>query len=118
MQDTIKEYLEPGKKNLILIYILFLLGSFIPLLPTIGAILAYANTNHKNLMLQSHYIFAFRTFWLSVIGFCVSFITTFIFIGIILYMLVFVWVVVRSIIALQYVLSDSPHPDPLTLWIK
>ncbi|MDG1436481.1 MAG: hypothetical protein P8P83_01675 [Rickettsiaceae bacterium] len=118
MQDTVKEYLEPGKKNLILIYVLFLLGSFLPLFPIIGAVLAYANTNNTNLMLRSHYVFAFRTFWLSIIGFCISFITAFIFIGILLYMIVFVWVVVRSIIALQYVLSDSTHPDPLTFWIK
>ena len=118
MHDTIKEYLEPGKKNLLLIYSLYLLGLFIPLLPIIGGVFAYVSTTHKNPILQSHYIFAFRTFWLSIIGFCVAFITTFIFIGIIVYMLVFVWVVVRGIIAIQFLLEGAPHPRPLTLWIK
>ena len=45
-------------------------------------------------------------------------ITTLIFIGPILYMVVFVWFVVRSIVALQFLLEGSSHPNPLTFWIK
>jgi len=35
MNDEIKRYLEPGKKNLILVYILYLGGIIIPILPVI-----------------------------------------------------------------------------------
>ena len=118
MNDVVKEYLEPGKKNLILIYVLYLLGGFISLLPIIGGAFAYANIAHKDPILQSHYIFAFRTFWLSIVGFVIAFITTLIFIGVIIYMLVFVWVVMRSIIAIQCLLEGAPHPNPSSFWIK
>lgn len=118
MSDDIKEYLEPGKKNLILIYILYLCGIIIPILPIIGVVFAFANQTHNNELWKTHYIFAFRTFVLGIAGAFVAMITTFVFIGLILYMLIFVWFVVRSIIAMQYLLEEIPHPNPLTFWIK
>ncbi len=118
MSDDIKEYLDPGKKNLILIYVLYLCGIIIPILPIIGAVFAFANKNHKNELWRNHYIFAFRTFCFGILGAFVAMITTFIFIGPILYMLVFIWFVVRSIVAMQYLLEGVSHPNPLTFWIK
>lgn len=41
MSDDIKEYLDPGKKNLILIYVLYLCGIIIPILPIIGVVFAF-----------------------------------------------------------------------------
>lgn len=116
MNDEIKKYIEPGKKNLILVYILYLGGIIIPILPLVGVV--FANMNHNDERWRSHYIFAFRTFGFGLLGIFVAMITTLIFIGPILYMMIFVWFVVRSIIALQFLLEDSSHPNPLTLWIK
>jgi uncharacterized membrane protein len=118
MNEEVKEYLQPGKKNLILIYILYLGGLLIPILPIIGVVFAYANQNISNLVWQSHYVFAFRTFLFGMAASFVAMITTFIFIGPILYMLILVWFIVRSIVAMQFLLEESPHPNPLTFWIK
>ena len=118
MSDDIKEYLDPGKKNLILIYVLYLCGIIIPILPIVGAVFAFANHGHKKELWKSHYVFAFRTFYLGIAGAFVAMLTTFIFIGPILYILIFVWFVVRSIVAMQYLLEENPHPNPLTFWIK
>ena len=118
MNDEIKRYLEPEKKNLILVYILYLGGIIIPILPVIGVVFAFANMNHDDNRWRSHYIFAFRTFGFGLLGIFVAMITTLIFIGPILYMVVFVWFVVRSIVALQFLLEGSSHPNPLTFWIK
>ena len=118
MNDEIKKYIEPGKKNLILVYILYLGGIIIPILPLVGVVFAFANMNHNDERWRSHYIFAFRTSGFGLLGIFVAMITTLIFIGPILYMMIFVWFVVRSIIALQFLLEDSSHPNPLTLWIK
>ena len=118
MSNEIKHYLEPGKKNLILIYVLYLCGIIIPILPIIGAVFAFANKADNNKLYRSHYIFAFRSFCFGIIGSFVALITTFIFIGPILYMLILVWFVVRSIVALQYLLEEEAHPNPLTFWIK
>ena len=118
MSDDIKEYLDPGKKNLVIIYVLYLCGIIIPILPIVGAVFAFANQGYKKELWQSHYVFAFRTFYLGVAGAFVAMITTFIFIVPILYILIFVWFVVRSIVAMQYLLEGNPHPNPLTFWIK
>lgn len=120
MNEEVKQYLETGKKNLILVYGLYLAGMLIPVLPIVGAAFAYANSSCSNLVWRSHYIFAFRTFCVAIIGVLLALLTTliFIFIGPILYMFVFVWFIVRSIVALQYLLEERPHPNPLTFWIK
>lgn len=118
MSDEVKEYLQPGKKNLILVYVLYLSGLLVPILPIIGAVFAYANKTNDNKIWQSHYLFAFRTFLFGIIGSFVAMITIFIFIGPILYMFIFVWFIVRSIVAMQFLLEGSSHPNPLTFWIK
>lgn len=63
MSEEIKEYLEPGKKNIILIYILFLGSLIFPILCFLGGAFAYANKSHANKVLQSHYLFAYKTFF-------------------------------------------------------
>jgi uncharacterized membrane protein len=118
MSDEIKQYLEPGKKNLILIYILYLFGTIGPILPIIGAVFAFANKTNSNNLYSTHYTFAFRSFCLWLCGVLVAMIFTFANIGLLLKILIFVWFIVRSIIALQYLLEKKPHPNPLTLWIK
>lgn len=135
MGDIIKEYLEVGKKNIILIYALFLLGLIAPFLPIIGGILAFLNKDTSNKIWQSHYRFAFRTFiapfiaWISitlllpVFIFITSFISHWLFmVGAFFYMImniaILAWFFVRTIIALQLILTDKTHPNPLTLWIK
>ncbi len=129
MSESIKEYLGPGKKNLILIYILYLGGIILPLLPIIGAVFAFINQNHKidkTELLKSHYKFAFRTFILGLLmgafATFIAFITFFtpilLFFMPILYISIFVWFVVRSIVAIKYLLEETPHPNPLTFWIK
>ena len=118
MSDEIKQYLDPGKKNLILIYILYLCGIIVPILPIVGAVFAFANKTNSSKLYRSHYVFAFRSFCFGIAGAFVAMITTFILIGPILYMLIFVRFVVRSIVALQYLLEEQPHPNPLTFWIK
>ena len=123
MSNEVKEYLEPGKKNIILIYILFLSGVIAPIvLPFIGAVFAFAYKDHENSLWRSHYIFAFRTFCFGAFGVFIAMITAFTIIFIplafIFYILAFVWFVVRSIIAIHYLLEGLPHPNPLTFWIK
>lgn len=118
ISEQIKEYIQPGKKNVILIYVLYLAGFLFPVLPLIGAAFSYANKSHQNKMLYTHYIFAFRSFCFCALGLFASFVATFIFIGPLIYVVVLVWFIVRSIIALQFLFQDKPHPAPLTLWIK
>lgn len=118
MSEEVKQYLQTGKKNLILIYALFLGGILIPLLPIFGAVFAYANLSCSNIIWQSHYIFAFRTFCFGASGIFIAIIFPIVFVHYLLYAFVFVWFVVRSIIALRLLLESNSHPNPLTFWIN
>lgn len=118
MSDEIKEYFKVGKKNIIFVYVLYLLGMIIPMLSIVGAVFAYLNKDDKNQMLASHYTFAFRTFLGVVIAEFVAMITVVFLIGPIISFCIFIWAVARSIIALQYLLDDLAYPNPLTFSIK
>lgn len=118
MSIEIQDYLKPGKRNIIFIYILYLCGLIFPILTVLGGLFAYVGQSDKDNFLDSHYIFAFRTFWIGIIGAAISMIGMIIFVGIILYILLFVWFALRSIIALQFLIHDQPHPNPKTFWIK
>lgn len=118
MSDDVKQYFVSGKKNLIFVYLTFLGGILIPLLPVIGAAFSYSNKGTNDRFLSSHYVFAFRTF---IVGFVVGvlmLVPPIIFISPIIYFFLSIWVIVRSIIAVQYLMENNPHPNPLSFWIK
>jgi uncharacterized membrane protein len=120
MSEEIKQYIDPGKKNLMLIYLLYLAGTIIPILILIGGAFSFANINQENSVWRSHYVFAFRTFYLAIAAAFISMIVTIVFIiaGFGLNILFYIWFIVRIIIAMQLLMEESAHPNPLTLWIK
>lgn len=118
MNDEIKEYIKTGKKNLILIYVLYLCGIVAPIFPLVGVVMAYINRAAADQFLASHYIFVFRTFLLGCLGVFVSIITTLIFIGPVIYALVLIWFILRTAIGLKYIADNREHPNPTTFWIK
>lgn len=118
MNEELKQYLKPGKKNIVFIYITYLFVLLIPPVTLIGAYFAYTNQNAKNKLFRSHYIFAFRTFVVAVVVGFIAILANFIIVGPILQYILIVWIVVRSIIALQYLMEENEHPNPLTFWIK
>lgn len=136
MEDVIKQYLTPGKKNVLLIYITYLSVLIMPFAPIIGAYFAYKNMQHKDTFLRSHYTLALRTFLISaaillgvlvvtVIGLGITFIFNLemlAFIGgivaMLIYYILFMWIILRSIIAIKLLVEDKAHPNPLTFWIN
>ncbi len=118
MDKEIKRYTEPGKKNLIVLYVLFLCGIVAPLLPVIGAVFAYINKDIADKTFASHYTFMLRTFCIGVIGLIISAVTTVILIGPILYVCLAIWFILRIAVGFKYLLNDLPHPNYMTYWIK
>jgi uncharacterized membrane protein len=134
MKDTINEYLKAGKKNILLIYVLFLIGLIIPALLVIGGILAFIKKNTENTIWQGHYIFAFRTFIFPFITFiCI----TLLYLGVHSFILmaflgggvmalealpglesmytniciaIRIWIFVRIIVAIKLILANKQHP--------
>lgn len=127
IRKEIKFYLEPGQKNLVLIYVLYLCGMILPTLSILGALFSFANQDHKNAFLKNHYIFAFRTFMFGILGGAIlmtlntlifTFMFSFFLLTPLLYILIFIWFFVRTISAMKYLANKEPHPNPFTLGIK
>jgi uncharacterized membrane protein len=51
------------------------------------------------------------------VWFVLSLIKNLIFMGFVLYIAVFVWLVIRSMFALRFLFQDLPYPNPSTFWI-
>ena len=117
MDKQLKEYTESGKKNLIVVYILYLCGVVAPILPVIGVFFAYMNKDKGDNFATSHYIFLFRTFGLAILGWIMSYIFTFI-IGVVLYFALAIWYILRVAIGFKYLIEDNSYPNPMTYWIK
>lgn len=118
MNDEVKQYLQPGKKNLILMYILYLCGVVMPLFPLVGMVVSSINREVGDKVLASHYLFLLRTFGLGLIGFIISYIIPLAFINILLYIVVSLWFILRVSVGLKYLVDNLAHPNPLTFWIK
>ncbi|MBB4304153.1 putative membrane protein [Rhodobium orientis] len=113
--DDLAGYMEPGAKNVTLIYILYLVGFVLGITPLIGVVIAYMNRGRGGWP-DTHYTFQIRTFWISLLAAVVAFLLAFVGIGFLLMIVIAVWVIIRCIKGLQAASRDEPIPDPQT-WV-
>lgn len=105
-------WLEPGKTNLQVIYILYLASFVIGITGIVGIVLAHLNRGKSEVWLESHYTWAIRTFWIGLLGALVSGLLMFILIGMLLMPLVALWIIIRTIVGLQKLGRNEPIADP------
>ncbi|MEQ8480993.1 MAG: hypothetical protein RIC18_10065 [Hoeflea sp.] len=108
-------WLEPGKTNLQVIYILYLASFFIGISGIVGIVLAHLNKGKSAPWIESHYTWAIRTFWLGLLGSVISFVLMFVVIGMLTIFLVAIWVIVRVVIGLQKLGRNEPIDNPQSL---
>jgi len=108
-------WLEPGKTNLQVIYILYLVSFVIGISGIIGIVLAHINRGKSEAWLESHYTWAIRTFWLGLVGAIVSALLMIVFIGMLTMVLVALWIIVRTVIGLQKLGRNEPIDNPQSL---
>lgn len=108
----VEGWLEPGKSNVQLIYVLYLVGFVIGISAIVGIVLAHLNRGKSEPWIETHYRWAIRTFWLALLGGFISLLLIVIGIGVILMFATAVWVVVRCIVGLQAVGRNEPIRNP------
>jgi len=110
-------YVEPGKDNVQLIYILYLVGFVIGITMLVGVVMAYLNRGQASRWAESHYTFLIRTFWIGLLYGVVSVLLSFILIGFATALLTAIWIIVRCVKGLQLVGRQEPVPNPTTwMW--
>lgn len=105
-------WLEPGKTNIQVIYVLYLVGFIIGISALVGIVMAHLNRGKSEPWVETHYTWAIRTFWIGLLGAFVSALLTIVAIGFLLMIAVAAWVIVRCVIGLQLAARNEPIRDP------
>jgi uncharacterized membrane protein len=105
-------WLEPGRTNALVIYILYLASFVIGITGIIGIVLAYINRGKAGGFVESHYTFLIRTFWLGLLYAVISVALMMLVIGFLLMFVVAVWFIARCILGLQALQRGEPVKNP------
>ena len=98
-----------------IVYVLYLIGLFTggtTLL--IGVVIAYIYRDEAQGWLRTHYDTQIRLFWVGLLYCVIAGILCLIFIGFLLYLVIGVWFIIRSVKGLKYLDQRSPYLNALS----
>ena len=98
------------------VYAIYISGYFFVITPIAGVIVAYIQRDSADPVLQSHYHFQIRTFWISVLYVVGGIVLCFVLVGILVLMWWFVWSLVRCIKGILALNEGRPIANP-TSWM-
>lgn len=99
------------KSHALISYILMIIGLFTAIPLFIGAIWAmFTHSSAKGSIYHSHYTNAIRTFWWSLFWCIVGGIVMLMAIGWIVWGIVWLWVLYRTVYGLAKLVADEPYP--------
>jgi len=105
-------WLEPGSTNALVIYILYLASLVIGVTGIVGLVLAYINRGKAGGIVESHYTFLIRTFWIGLLYALIAVVLIFLVIGFLLMFAVAVWFIARCILGIQALQRGEPIKNP------
>ena len=106
------QWLEPGKTNLQVVYILYIASMFLPFLILVGIVIAYINRGKAGGWVDTHYTWLIRTFWIGLLFIFVSIILAIVAVGLLLMVAMPIWVIVRCVVGLQAANREEPIKNP------
>jgi len=95
-----------------IVYILYLVGLFVWLIPVVGVIVAYVNKGEAPAWLSSHYRFQIRTFWIGLLFSLIGTALTLVFVGYLVLLFVLVWWIVRCVKGMKALSRRQGVTDP------
>jgi uncharacterized membrane protein len=99
-----------------MVYVLYFVSYFTGLTGLIGVIIAHVQRDTADPLLQSHYRFQIRTFWIGVLSFVVGLVLCLVLIGYAVLLWWFVWSLVRNIKGILALNEGRPIANP-TSWM-
>lgn len=101
----------------LIVYILYFVGYFFALVPSlVGVIIAHVQKGSGGPMLDSHYDFQIRTFWIGLLYAIVGFVLMFVLIGFLVWLWAFIWSLIRNIKGILALNENRPIANP-TSWM-
>ncbi len=115
--DDRTEGATSSERNLVnIIYILYLASLIFGVTAVIGVIMAYVNYRDAPRWLWTHYDFQICTFWIGLLYLMIVSLLTLIYIGWLLVLLWYVWVIVRCARGMKQLARGAAYPNP-TSWL-
>ena len=101
-----------GERSLVnIVYILYLVSLIFGITALIGVIIAYVNRRDAPEWLWSHYDFQIRTFWIGLLYLVIGVLLTFLFVGWLLLVLWYIWIIVRCARGMKYLARGERYPS-------
>lgn len=116
MTDITTTRANNDTSNAKLIYILYLASLVVGITGIIGLVMAYINKSDNDSLVNSHYRFQIRTFWIGLLLAVIGMLTMMIVIGWFILLFLTVWMIIRCVKGLKYLSEGKAHPDP-TSWM-
>jgi uncharacterized membrane protein len=96
----------------VVVYILYFLAYFTGITAVAGVIVAYVQLGSADAMLQTHYRFQIRTFWIGLLYLVVGTILAMVVVGIFVLLWWFIWSLVRNIKGILALNENRPIANP------
>jgi uncharacterized membrane protein len=96
----------------IIVYALYGASYFTGFTALVGVIIAHMKCDDADPLLQSHYRFQIRTFWIGLAYFAIGCVLSLVLIGIPILIWWFVWSLIRIVKGLLFILDHKPIVNP------
>ncbi|HEX2493666.1 MAG TPA: hypothetical protein VHK24_07810 [Steroidobacter sp.] len=110
MSEAIVE--QPGDPSTArIIYVLYLLALINGITAVVGLVMAYVYRDQAPSWLKTHYELQIRTFWIALLYSIISGVLTLVLVGILLFLALAIWWIVRCVKGLKYLERRTPYPN-------
>jgi uncharacterized membrane protein len=96
----------------LIVYVLYFVGYFTAITAVIGVIIAHAQSGGPDPVLNSHYQFQIRTFWIGLLYVVVGTVLTLVLIGWAILLWWFIWSLVRCVKGVLALNENRAIPNP------
>ncbi len=117
--------IEPGQgqqpiisntSTALIVYVLYFIAYFIGITAIVGVIMAHVQNGSGTAVLNSHYQFQIRTFWVGILYLVVGTILAWVLIGFLILAWWFIWSLIRNIKGILALNENRPILQP-TSWM-
>jgi len=100
----------------LIVYILYFVAYFVGITAIIGVIIAHVQKGSGDPLLDSHYDFQIRTFWVGILYLIIGGILVWILVGFLVWAWWFIWSLIRNIKGILALNENRPIANP-TSWM-
>jgi uncharacterized membrane protein len=110
--DPSQQSAVSGRQLALIVYILYFVSYFTGITALIGVIIAHAQLASADALLNSHYRFQIRTFWIGLLYLAIGIVLTSAVVGIAVLFWWFVWSLIRNVKGVLALNEHKPIANP------